>query len=117
MVSVEQTAYLHFVAAEQVVWSAVDADCPTCPQRHSYFDDPALPPPLVCRVAAGEVLYLPAGWWHQVQQLSEGEEPVVAINYWYDMAFDVKSAMVTLVTEMARHAGLSEGPDPRIECQ
>ena len=95
--------------ASQVLWSAVYAGDEAGSFDHTYFDDPALPPPLQCEVAAGEVLYLPAGWWHHVQQLSEGDEPVVAVNYWYDMAFDVKSAMVTLVTALATDAGLSEG--------
>ena len=31
-------------------------------------------------VRAGETLYLPAGWWHFVEQ----EGFTVAINYWYD---------------------------------
>lgn len=30
------------------------------------FSDPSLPPPLVVTVKAGEALYLPAKWWHQV---------------------------------------------------
>ena len=81
------------------------------PPGHSYFNDPALPAPLRWEVAAGEVLYLPAGWWHHVQQLSDGDEPVIAVNYWYDMAFDVKSAMVTLVSALATDAGLLEGLD------
>lgn len=98
--------------ATQVLWSAVDADDGGDFSEQSFFEVPTLPPPLRCEVAAGEVLYLPAGWWHHVKQLSDGDKPVVAVNYWYDMAFDVKSAMVTLVTELARSAGLSEAPDP-----
>lgn len=93
------------------MWSAVHAGHGAGLPGLSFFEDPALPAPLRCEVAAGEVLYLPAGWWHQVQQLSDGDEPVIAVNYWYDMAFDVKSAMVTLVTGLARNAGLSESPE------
>ena len=33
---------------------------------------------------AGECLYLPALWWHQVSQL----ELTIAVNYWHDMDFD-----------------------------
>jgi jumonji domain-containing protein 7 len=35
-------------------------------------------------VKAGEMLYLPALWFHQVTQTCE----TVGINYWYDMQFD-----------------------------
>lgn len=94
----------------QVLWSAIEPDNPKSLKRHPHFSDPSLPPPLRCEVAAGEVLYLPAGWWHHVSQRSDGDGPVIAINYWYDMAFDVKSAMVSLVEGIARRAGLSESP-------
>jgi len=38
------------------------------------------------KVSAGEILYLPSLWFHHLQQ-SHG---CVSINFWYDMAFDVK---------------------------
>lgn len=38
------------------------------------------------RVKKGDCLYLPSLWFHHVQQ-SNG---CIAINYWYDMDFDVK---------------------------
>ena len=44
----------------------------------------ALPPeahPMTITVRAGETLYLPAGWWHYVEQ----EGFTVAVNHWYDM--------------------------------
>lgn len=40
-------------------------------------------PTQVC-VNAGEMLYLPALWFHRVTQSCE----TVAVNYWYDMRFD-----------------------------
>jgi hypothetical protein len=40
--------------------------------------------PLSCTVGAGEVLYLPALWYHRVAQRGD----TIAINYWHDMAFD-----------------------------
>jgi len=42
--------------------------------------------PLRCRLEAGDLLYLPALWFHHLQQ-SHG---CVAVNYWYDMEFDIK---------------------------
>ena len=42
--------------------------------------------PLRCRLHAGDMLYLPSLWFHQLSQ-SHG---CIAVNYWYDMEFDVK---------------------------
>ena len=42
--------------------------------------------PITCVVEEGEVLYLPAMWFHHVRQ-SRG---TIAVNYWYDMAFDAR---------------------------
>ena len=36
------------------------------------FSDPSLPPPLRVTVRAGEVLYLPALWWHQASVFRSG---------------------------------------------
>ncbi|KAI8361827.1 jmjC domain-containing protein 7 [Choanephora cucurbitarum] len=41
--------------------------------------------PITVTVKEGEMLYLPALWFHQV--LQKGEEGVIAINYWYDMDY------------------------------
>ncbi len=38
-------------------------------------------------VEAGDVLYLPALWFHRVTQTCE----TIAVNYWYDMKFDSPS--------------------------
>jgi jumonji domain-containing protein 7 len=59
------------------------------PVRWSSIPDPTLPnalpegitPIQVC-LRPGEALYLPAGWWHYVQQ---AQETTIAINWWYDM--------------------------------
>lgn len=88
----------------------MDPGDPSTAHQHPHFWSAALPPPLVCHVVAGEVLYLPAGWWHHVTQVAQGEEPVVAVNYWYDMRFHARSALVGLVEGLARKEGLSEAP-------
>lgn len=36
--------------------------------------------PINITVRAGEMLYLPAGWWHYVRQ----SDLSIAVNYWYD---------------------------------
>lgn len=40
--------------------------------------------PIECTVKAGEVLFLPALWYHRVTQTC----PTVAVNFWHDMRFD-----------------------------
>lgn len=57
--------------------------------RWSSVLDPSMPDslpasvsPIRVRLRPGEALYLPAGWWHYVQQ---AKEVTIAINWWYDM--------------------------------
>jgi len=41
--------------------------------------------PLRVEVSAGELLYLPALWWHAVSQRADGpRESTIAVNYWYE---------------------------------
>jgi hypothetical protein len=40
--------------------------------------------PVTVIVRPGELLYLPALWFHRVTQTA----PTIAVNYWYDMRFD-----------------------------
>jgi jumonji domain-containing protein 7 len=78
-------------AGQQVLWSSVqpEADTPAAAEpttvaaaesaaaaatqegaaepAQNLFSDPSLPPPLRVTVRAGETLYLPAMWWHQVR--------------------------------------------------
>jgi jumonji domain-containing protein 7 len=35
----------------------------------------------------GDLLYLPAMWYHKVSQSSGEEGFALAVNYWYDMDF------------------------------
>jgi jumonji domain-containing protein 7 len=42
--------------------------------------------PICCTVRPGEILYIPAMWYHQVSQNSL----TIAINYWYEMKFDFR---------------------------
>ncbi|KAJ9495502.1 hypothetical protein H2202_009042 [Exophiala xenobiotica] len=49
--------------------------------------------PLTVTVSEGEILYLPAGWFHHVSQecgvWDDGEiAPCIAVNYWYDMDYE-----------------------------
>lgn len=48
------------------------------------------------RVNKGDCLYIPALWFHHVRQ-SHG---AIAVNYWYDMEFDVKYCYHTLLENL-----------------
>lgn len=40
--------------------------------------------PIVCRVEAGDVLFLPSFWWHEVQSHPDSDEMInIAVNFWY----------------------------------
>ncbi|PSR91359.1 JmjC domain-containing protein [Actinidia chinensis var. chinensis] len=54
-----------------------------------YFDGPK---PFEVTVKAGEILYLPSMWFHHVRQSPDSRGRTIAINYWYDMQFDIKYA-------------------------
>eukprot|EP00887_Chlorella_sp_A99_P000675 scaffold5.g675.t1 len=71
---------------------------------------PGAPPPLRVTVRAGEVLYLPAMWWHQVEQEEDEGGLVLAVNFWHDMRFDGRHAAVGAVEALAAALGLNERP-------
>lgn len=50
------------------------------------------PKPFHCTVKAGDILYLPSMWFHHVKQTPDCSGRVIAVNYWYDMRFDIKYA-------------------------
>lgn len=59
-----------------VRWSSISN-----PQEDGVFSEDIIP--LCISINAGETLYLPAGWWHYVEQSQS--ETTVALNWWYDM--------------------------------
>ncbi|KAJ6822135.1 phospholipase A2, group IVB [Iris pallida] len=81
----------------EVPWCSVDP-CPPSQEELQrqmvsfplYFDGPQ---PFRCTVRAGEILYLPSMWFHHVTQTPHHRTGrTIAINYWYDMQFDIKYA-------------------------
>lgn len=39
--------------------------------------------PLQCNIHAGDVLYLPSFWWHEVQSRPDEHRRNIAVNFWY----------------------------------
>lgn len=99
---------------EPVLWSPIeDLASRGCSDeyklQHSAYFDPLLPKPFRVTVRAGEILYLPSLWWHQVEQTAGKDNMVIALNYWYDMQFDCKYAYFQLVESLTRSTTLEDG--------
>ncbi len=73
-------------------WIPVNFDDPTDTARFPRAEKIA-PFAIRCTVNAGEVLYLPSGWYHQVSQSARPAESCIAIN-WYGMS-STKSGLHT----------------------
>ena len=98
--------------SKRAPWVAVDPSHPDVEKfpefvRHGGMD------PLTVTVHAGEVLYLPALWYHQVSQGGYTGEPdfTVAVNYWFDMDFDLRWAQHRFLE------ALCEGAERRAEAE
>lgn len=58
--------------------------------------------PMRVTVNAGDMLYLPALWYHKVKQIAAEEGVCCSVNYWYDMEFAGQFQVATrFVQEMA----------------
>lgn len=62
--------------------------------------------PLEVRVDKGDVLYIPACWWHEIHHTSD--DVTIAVNYWYDMTHDVKFASMTAVDTLSEILHMNE---------
>ena len=75
-----------------VDWIAID---PLAPDTETY-PDYCNSTQYRVRLCPGDVLYLPSLWFHHLTQ-SQG---CIAVNYWYDMDFDVKYNLFTLLGKL-----------------
>lgn len=94
-----------------VPWVSVDP-CPRDSELQKvqaqwprYFEGP---PVFECTVGAGELLYLPSMWFHHVRQSPDSEGRTIAVNFWYDMQFDMKYAYFNLVESLTSNSLESE---------
>jgi jumonji domain-containing protein 7 len=70
----------------EVPWLAVDPEKPDCDK----FPEAKSLKPIRCVVREGEMLYLPSMNYHRVAQGADKEGRTIAVNYWFDMEFDLK---------------------------
>ncbi|KAK3133661.1 hypothetical protein QOZ80_6AG0539440 [Eleusine coracana subsp. coracana] len=94
-----------------VPWSSVDPYPASLEEEAAsfplYFDGP---PPIRCTVRAGEMLYLPSMWFHHVSQSPGPNGLTIAVNYWYDMQFDIKYAYFNFLSSLEIDHGSSNKP-------
>ncbi|KAM0904429.1 hypothetical protein ACQ4PT_018011 [Festuca glaucescens] len=105
--------------ARIVPWSSVDP-YPASPEEMAaqissfllYFKGPR---PIRCTVRAGEMLYLPSMWFHHVSQSPGPNGLTIAVNYWYDMQFDIKYAYFNFLRSLEIQDSPSDNSDDALE--
>lgn len=65
--------------------------------------------PLRCTLSPGEMLYIPAMWYHRVSQTCH----TVAVNYWYDQRFDFRYVFYQTVKRIS--AAVEKPPSANTE--
>mmetsp|Transcript_34506 Transcript_34506/g.83456 ORF Transcript_34506/g.83456 Transcript_34506/m.83456 type:complete len:355 (-) Transcript_34506:57-1121(-) len=86
---------------QMVPWIPVDPDDPERISKNAKCllgSRPEKLSPVRCEVRKGEVLYLPALWFHQVGQIGL----TIAVNFWYDMQFGTRWALLQYLEERER---------------
>jgi len=78
----------------KVPWIAIDPLNPDLETWPSY----RYATQLKVKLRAGDILYLPSFWFHHLTQ-SQG---CIAVNYWYDMQFDVKYNYFNLLQNLKK---------------
>ncbi|XP_062077129.1 lysine-specific demethylase JMJ32 isoform X2 [Humulus lupulus] len=73
------------------------------------------PKPFECTVNPGEILYLPSMWFHHVRQSPDDSGRIIAVNYWYDMQFDIKYAYFNFLQSI--HHPVLKSTMLKIECE
>ncbi|GAA5801197.1 hypothetical protein HPULCUR_006640 [Helicostylum pulchrum] len=86
----QNAIYVPNGTTQKLELSPLESSTPWIPVNPLYPDFTKYPKfmhacPITVTVKEGEMLYLPALWFHQVMQ--KGDEGVIAVNYWYDMEY------------------------------
>jgi jumonji domain-containing protein 7 len=68
--------------------------------------------PLRATLNQGDMLYLPALWYHKVSQSCSEEGICCAVNYWYDMDF---SGGFHAMSSFVRNIGLASAGESAVK--
>ncbi|XP_014213914.1 jmjC domain-containing protein 7 [Copidosoma floridanum] len=79
---------------DSVSWIAVDPLNPDYDKYPNYKKAKKIS----VRVNQGDILYLPSLWFHHVKQ----SHACIAVNYWYDMEYDIKYAYYKFVETLCK---------------
>ncbi|PRW60895.1 ion channel [Chlorella sorokiniana] len=75
----------------------VDLNLPDAQLKKKFPQFPGKAAALECIVEAGQMLYLPAGWFHEVTSYATDDCPThLALNYWYHPPDNLKDASTVL---------------------
>eukprot|EP00741_Cyanophora_paradoxa_P002534 tig00000076_g2458.t1 len=96
---------------QRVPWIAFDPSLPA-EERAARFPLAAHARGLRVALAPGEMLFLPAMWYHEVGQTADAAGRVVAVNFWYDMAFDHRFAAFHFLRDIAAARTRAGAPPP-----
>jgi hypothetical protein len=92
------------VKSSYVPWICIDPDKPD----HKAYPLYSNATQVRVRVHEGEVLFLPAHWFHHVKQ----SHACIAVNFWYDVRFDHRYAYQAFITSLLQNSGLDTGCPP-----
>ncbi|KAI0977401.1 phospholipase A2 [Xylaria arbuscula] len=83
LLRMDETADENGDGAPKIPFATWDPDAPdVCATLYSHLAEP-----LRVTLEPGDMLYLPAMWYHKVSQSCSKDGICVAVNYWYDMDF------------------------------
>jgi peptidyl-lysine (3S)-dioxygenase / protease len=86
---------------EKLSWIAFDPEDPFVYEKYPTLTKAH---PLRCTVQKGEILYIPAMWYHRVSQT----RLTIAVNMWYDQRFDFRYVFFNTMQQLAIKEKLEE---------
>ena len=81
-----------------VRWVGLDPNSETAAEEHPAWGSAN---PLRIEVRAGETLYLPSLWFHEVGQYGNDDNLTIAVNYWYDIQYSTNFYLLEAAWRMA----------------
>ncbi|XP_046400151.1 bifunctional peptidase and (3S)-lysyl hydroxylase Jmjd7-like [Ischnura elegans] len=92
------------VGTSLVPWICIDPDKPNFKLYPMYRNGTQVK----VRVHEGDVLFLPAHWFHHVKQ----SHSCIAVNFWYDVRYDHRYAYQAFITSLLQNSSLNTGCPP-----